>query len=159
MGVLESEMVQLFSSQTKMKTFLFFLIILLSPFFPTLAENTNTLAPHPFYFTVDGSPSFKEIIVDGKIYLFGWDGKNPYLIKKVGGDVPYWRFIGKPPDKTYRLGFIGCFLPLFIGGWFWASITLYLTNCWVLLPYVFYPGLLVFLSSGFLLLYFSRKGK
>lgn len=44
------------------------------------------LAPHPIYFSVDGSPAEEEVEVEGKHYLVKWDGKSLSIVEKPNGE-------------------------------------------------------------------------
>ncbi len=55
----------------------------------------NTLAPHPFYFTVDGSSKTETINMDGKTLILSWDQKILKLIDVNGHDF----FPPRPPRK------------------------------------------------------------
>jgi len=41
-----------------------------------LRENTNTLAPHPVYFSVDGRPASTSFEFNSKKYRVDWDGHS-----------------------------------------------------------------------------------
>jgi len=86
------------------------------------------LAPHPLYFTVDGSPTKIEVNVDGEDYHVVWDGTALALHKE--SDCPDKNDQNKgenedpdnpEPPKLFALGcLIGCsliFWGVFIGYW------------------------------------------
>lgn len=64
-----------------MKAIYMLLILCFYPMYICYPENTETLAPFPYYPAIGGKPAKSEIIVDGQKYTFGWDGKQMYFFK------------------------------------------------------------------------------
>lgn len=78
---------------------------ILPPLEPVLDERFNRnemdmLAPHPFYFTIDGHPSKVSTVIEDKIVTLRWDGSaaswefRPRVFLWVGPRGGGWR---KPP--------------------------------------------------------------
>jgi len=55
---------------------------------------SDTLAPHPMYFTVDGSPKTEVIYLRGKYHRIGWDGAKATLDCDI---KPPWNY--DPPNE------------------------------------------------------------
>lgn len=70
------------------------LIAVLFAFVSVAGGNSDTLAPHPVYFTGDGRPTVERIILDGKYYDVGWDGAS--LTLEHGKRPPYG---AEPPNE------------------------------------------------------------
>ena len=95
----------------------------------------SALAPHPLYFTVDGSPAihrFKTGEIRGWI---GWDGAEMSMGYKRPNDP--WVIINEGPPRIHHPkhadhGF-GCFLAAMAGGWVWVMIWLTAMTEWDLL--------------------------
>jgi hypothetical protein len=68
--------------------------LIIFPLLLTLAHAEDALAPHPIYFSGDGSPSVVYIKIKGKVYCVKWDGKNLTLEEDGGGGNK------KPPTNT-----------------------------------------------------------
>lgn len=63
-----------------------------------IGSDNDALAPHPLYWTVDGSPSYVKVGNNGTAVYVVWNGKELIIMDKPP----------KPPKRTTFLGSWGC---------------------------------------------------
>ena len=86
-----------------------------------IVEN-QCLAPHPIYYTIDGSPRTIKVGNNGRAYYVHWDGKNLTISDKPP----------KPPTDLGKdwLGGWGCWASLGISAIFWSAIIYLVVKIW-----------------------------
>jgi len=63
-----------------------------------LGLNRDTLAPHPLYFTIDGSPKKEYVEIAGQKYVVNWDGHS-LTLEHINPLFGYFWLFGEPPNE------------------------------------------------------------
>ena len=127
----------------------------------SICNAEDMLAPHPLYFTVDGSPAKESIEVDGKEYEVSWDGEKVGIREKPGYPWP-WRSGTKETDKLeiiseFFLKVLMVSFPFMLGLWLWSlillpfiSIKIFWISLGVGIPFFSYLMYLIYKFSDYL---------
>lgn len=88
----------------------------------------DNLAPHPIYFTVDGSPAREIVKVDGKEFVADWDGQRLDIYEQEPIYIKLNTIYEKNAYGRYLKDMVAFIFPWVTSLWLWSLIGLLLTG-------------------------------